>query len=347
VKCYELHYQQKNVETPDGKQIMQYRCLNFLALRDSSLKFSIAIKNKWSARRMKSWFYCCVSCRRSSRGVKSMYALRSRMSEFDYVVEPEVECPDDDLNDATFVRATTTIGGRDAALSLFAMGPITAVHTDHFLAGVEMEAERVLGTFGPREYNALGVVNILNGSRLNRVLEQMGVPYTPRPRPGSKASQAANKKRKAEVSKKPAAKSVKAGPSRAPPSKMAPPRPKVGSSKKVGVLMIARPKAKPGPQGTSEIELALAKTIGVSKKFCLLDVAASSHEPYAVGATTTARVLAFDNLDDDSLIDLCETPPQQKMIEKCACLPHFVSGEVFYFSFALFTAGPDVVGESR
>jgi hypothetical protein len=110
VKCYELHYQQKNVETPDGKRIMQYRCLNFLAPRDSSLKFSIAIKNKWSARRMKSWFYCCVSCRRSSRGVKSMYALRSRMSEFDYVVEPEVECPDDDLNDATFVRATTTIG---------------------------------------------------------------------------------------------------------------------------------------------------------------------------------------------------------------------------------------------
>jgi hypothetical protein len=53
---------------------------------------------------------------------------------------------------------------------------------------------------------------------------------------------------------------------------MVPPPPKVGPAKKVGVLKISWTKARPGPQGTSDIELALVKPIGVSKKFCLLDV---------------------------------------------------------------------------
>jgi hypothetical protein len=136
---------------------------------------------------------------------------------------------------------------------------------------------------------------------LNRVLEQMGVSYFPRPQPGSVASQVANKKWKVEVANKPAAKKVKAGSGRAPSSKMVPPLPKAGLAKKLGILKIAQPKAEPGPQRMSEIELALTKHVGVSKKFCLLDVAASSHEPHAVSAsvTHTAQVLAFDNLSDD------------------------------------------------
>jgi hypothetical protein len=36
------------------------------------------------------------------------------MSMLDYVVELEVECPDNDVNDATCVRATATIRGPDA-----------------------------------------------------------------------------------------------------------------------------------------------------------------------------------------------------------------------------------------
>jgi hypothetical protein len=40
-----------------------------------------------------------------------VYALHSRMSVFDYVVELEVDCPDDDMNDMAFVQATSTIGG--------------------------------------------------------------------------------------------------------------------------------------------------------------------------------------------------------------------------------------------
>jgi hypothetical protein len=42
-----------------------------------------------------------------------MYALHSWMSELDYAIEPEVECPDNDPNDIAFIRATTTIGGCD------------------------------------------------------------------------------------------------------------------------------------------------------------------------------------------------------------------------------------------
>jgi hypothetical protein len=47
---------------------------------------------------------------------------------------------------------------------------------------------------------------------------------------------------------------------------------KVALTKKVSMVKIVRPKPTPGPTGTSEIELALAKPPGVSKKFCFLDV---------------------------------------------------------------------------
>jgi hypothetical protein len=43
-----------------------------------------------------------------------VYALHSWMSELDYAMEPEVECVDNDPNDAAFVQATRTVGGRDA-----------------------------------------------------------------------------------------------------------------------------------------------------------------------------------------------------------------------------------------
>jgi hypothetical protein len=150
------------------------------------------------------------------------------MRELDFAVEPEVECPNDD----GFIWATTTTGGEDAVeeyvackmyplaagfgfksvpigmthvskietcLSLFAVGTIAAEHTDHFLVEVETDAEWVLWSFGPREYDALAVENILIGGHLNWVFKHMGVPYAPHPPPGSKASQAANKKRKAEL----------------------------------------------------------------------------------------------------------------------------------------------------
>jgi hypothetical protein len=113
-KRYELHYQPKTVETPEGERIAQYGCLNFHAKRDGGPKLSLTIKNKWLAGWTKSRFYCRVSCRWCSRGGKIVYALHSWMSELDYTIEPKVECPDNDPNDAAFVRATATIGGCDA-----------------------------------------------------------------------------------------------------------------------------------------------------------------------------------------------------------------------------------------
>jgi hypothetical protein len=248
VKCYELHYKSKSVSTLEGDQITQYKCLNFHAKRDGGPKLSLVIKNKWLSGQTKSWFYCRVPSRRCSGGGKSVYVLHSWMGKLDYVIELEVECPDNDPNDDAFIRATTTIGGHDAVEEyvackiyplaasfsfksaplgmtpmskvetpqpLFAVGTIATEHTDHFLVEVETEAKRVLESFGLREYNALIMANISNGGCLNRVFEQMGVPHFPRPQPDSVASQSANKKWKAKVAKKPAAKKAKAGSGRA------------------------------------------------------------------------------------------------------------------------------------
>jgi hypothetical protein len=188
---------------------VQYRCLNFHAKRDGGPKLSLVIKNKWSSGWTGSWFYYHVPCMRCSEGGKSIYALHSWMGKLDYAIEPEVECPDNDPNDVASVRVTVTIGVRHAVeeyieckifplaasfvfesmplgttpiskvenpLPLFAVGTIAAEHIDHFLAEVKMETEKVLGRFRPRQYDALKVVNILNGSRMNCVPEQLGVP---------------------------------------------------------------------------------------------------------------------------------------------------------------------------
>jgi hypothetical protein len=150
------------------------------------------------------------------------------------------------------------------------------------------------------------------------------VTYAPHPLRCSEASQAAIKKWKADVSKKPIAKRMKAAPSQAPPSK-------------------ARLKVKPRSCGMSEIELALAKPIGVFKKFRLLDVAASSHKPRTVGVATSraARVPTIDNLDDDSSPEVCKTPSPKQTIEEHTSPPPLVSSKFLCFSFTLFTAGPD------
>jgi hypothetical protein len=140
-----------------------------------------------------------------------------------------IEFWDNDPNDATFIWATTTIGGRDAVkefvackmyllvagfgfesvplgmtpvlkvetpLPLFTVGNVAVEYAARVLAEVAMEAEKVLGSFWPKQYDALCMLNIPNAGHLNRVLEQMGVPYAPRPLLGSDASQGAIKKQK-------------------------------------------------------------------------------------------------------------------------------------------------------
>jgi hypothetical protein len=134
-----------------------------------------------------------------------VHALHLRMSELDYAVEPKVECPNNDPNDVSFVWATAIIGGCDAVeeyivckmyplvagfsfesvtlgttpLPLFAIENVTVEHTNHVLIEIEVEVERVLGSFRPKEYDALGMANISNGGCLNWVLEQMGGPMLP------------------------------------------------------------------------------------------------------------------------------------------------------------------------
>jgi hypothetical protein len=92
----------------------------------------------------------------------------------------------------------------------------------------------------------------------------------------------------------------------------------------------------------STIELALAKHVGVSKKFRLLDIAALTHTRAAGAAPThTAWVSALDNLGDDSSPDVHMAPSPGKMMEKPVSLPPSVSGEFVCFSFMIFIVGPD------
>jgi hypothetical protein len=151
---------------------------------------------------------------RAPKGGKSVHAPHTRMSKLDYAIEPEVEHLDDDPNDAVFIQATATIGGCDAVkeyvvckmyplsigfsfesvalgttpvskvetpLPLFIVGNVAIEYATSVLAEVETEAKKVLGSFRPKQYDALYKVNIPNSGCLNRVLRQMGVRYAPHP----------------------------------------------------------------------------------------------------------------------------------------------------------------------
>jgi hypothetical protein len=160
--------------------------------------------------------------------------LRSWMSALDYIMEPEVECTDNNVNIIAFVQATSTIRGHDAVVEFLACGmyplassfgfrdvalgttvvskvktplplfPVEAVSVEDagcFLTKVETDTKNILGSYGPREHDAVMTAILLNSGHLNQVFEQMGVPYAPCPLLGTEAFQAATKKRKAEVSK--------------------------------------------------------------------------------------------------------------------------------------------------
>jgi hypothetical protein len=94
--------------------------------------------------------------------------------------------------------------------------------------------------------------------------------------------------------------------------------------------------------GVAHLLICYYRTIGLSKMFHLLDVAASSHT-HAMGAaaTRTTRVLAFDNLGDDSPPDVHKTPSPERLLEKCVSPPPSVPGEFLRFSFMIFNVGLD------
>jgi hypothetical protein len=122
------------------------------------------------------------------------------MSALYYDVEPAMDFPDTDVNDVAFIRATTMIGGRDAIeeflvcemyplvagfgfknvttsrtsmsrvevpLPIFLVEPISTESTDCFLAKVETNAEKVLGSYMLKEHDTCMAATLPNSGRLN------------------------------------------------------------------------------------------------------------------------------------------------------------------------------------
>jgi hypothetical protein len=92
--------------------------------------------------------------------------------------------------------STTPVSRVRTPLLVFLVEMVSVENTRHILAKVETEVEKILGSFGPKEYDALTTAKLPNGERLNRVFEQMGLAYALRPLPGSEASQMARKSEK-------------------------------------------------------------------------------------------------------------------------------------------------------
>jgi hypothetical protein len=97
---------------------------------------------------------------------------------------------------------------RDVAISMTAMSkvemalpvfPVEAIPTESancFLAKVETNAKKLLGSYVPREHDVCVLATLPNGGHLNQVFEEMGVPYAPRPLSGTEAFTAVTKKQK-------------------------------------------------------------------------------------------------------------------------------------------------------
>jgi hypothetical protein len=193
-----------------------------------------------------------------------VYALRSSMFALDFSTDPLFECADDNARDLAFVHATSLIGGRDTVEEYLAYGlfplsvglgfgeitdgetpvskvtlplpesPLTRLqgeNNDHFLASVELGTENVVGGYIHMEHDAC-ILLLPNDGRLNRIFEQAGVAYSPRPEPSSKASKEAARKRKNDAVTGPVGKQTKV------PDKKKVDAPKASvTSKTVGVAL--------------------------------------------------------------------------------------------------------------
>jgi hypothetical protein len=281
VKKYELHYQLKRVQVHDDTLDAQLGCLNFHVKRykDNGPKLFLAVKNKWSVGWTKAWFYCRVPVHQISKGGKNIHALYSCMSVLNYQVEPLMNCPDTESNDAALVKATTMIGGRDAVEEFLACGlyhlsigfgfgdvfdgetavskvmeplpkfPVAQIEGENsyqFLVKADQDAERTAGSYSPKEHEACASAKLPNGGRLNRIFKQMGIAYVPHQALGTEASAAATQKRKPDTS-----------------SEIVRKKAKVALAKKAGIVKIIWLKVKASAKGLSEIELALSKPLKV------------------------------------------------------------------------------------
>jgi hypothetical protein len=128
-----------------------------------------------------------------------MHVLHSYMVALDFATEPLFECVDDDAGDVAFVKATRSIGGRDAIeeymacrlfplVASFGLGEIADGETpvskillplsefpvarlpdetnDHFCTWVELAVENVVGRYARGEHDAC-IATLPNEGRLN------------------------------------------------------------------------------------------------------------------------------------------------------------------------------------
>jgi hypothetical protein len=84
---------------------------------------------------------------------------------------------------------TTRVSKIWTPLPLFPVEPVPTWGAAHVLVEVETEVERFLGSFRPREHDALVTAKLPNGGSVNHVLENMGLAYTQCSLPSSEASQ--------------------------------------------------------------------------------------------------------------------------------------------------------------
>jgi hypothetical protein len=163
------------------------------------------------------------------------------MTELNFVTDPPFECLHDEIGDAAFVKATHTIGGRDAmeedmacvlftrsvSISLvevsnwethvsklsapmpdFLVARLPEETNDGFRARVELAIAYVVGRYARGEHKVCVEV-VPNRGRVNWVFEHAGVPYGPHLEPGSKACDEATKKRNQDASIGPSTKCAK------------------------------------------------------------------------------------------------------------------------------------------
>jgi hypothetical protein len=150
-----------------------------------------------------------TSARLPTGGRGSGHIVRLHICALDFQTEPPVDCPDDDSGDATFVKAASAIGGRDAVEEYVACGMhllSAGVSFRRITDGVTLvlrvrlplpkframrrdgeddiqvlvEAESVIGSYSHSEHDVC-VEIVSNEGRLNCVFELVGVVYGPSP----------------------------------------------------------------------------------------------------------------------------------------------------------------------
>jgi hypothetical protein len=115
---YDLHYQNKKIHLEGCETTLtaQFGCITFHpSLYGRRVRLTPAVRNKWMSGWASNWFYCKVPLEQVAdvRG-KGNYPLRSTMTPQNHLTDALFKCSPEDTNMATFVEATSIIGGHDS-----------------------------------------------------------------------------------------------------------------------------------------------------------------------------------------------------------------------------------------